>query len=90
VTLQRKSSVSDPYLHCHERNSLDVQNLGTGQDLDPLLGRDVVGNGSGVLASVHQQKVQLMNERQFSIIIFLMFRVDRSQKNLFLSTIDPI
>jgi hypothetical protein len=61
VTLQRRS-VSDPYLHCLERNSLDVQNLGTGQDLDPLLGRDVVGDGSGVLAGVHQQEVQLKDK----------------------------
>jgi hypothetical protein len=40
-------------------DSLDVDNLGTGQDLDPLLGRDVVGNGGSVLVGVHQQEVQL-------------------------------
>ena len=40
-------------------DSLDVDNLGTGQDLDPLLGRDVVSNGGSVLVGVHQQEVQL-------------------------------
>ena len=61
----------------HFPNSLDVDNLGTGQDLDPLLGRDVVGNGGSVLVGVHQQEVQLRFQQYWTrkSAIYLLFGV---------------
>lgn len=38
---------------------LNTQNLSPSDDLDPLLAAHAVGNGSGVLARVHEQKLEL-------------------------------
>lgn len=38
---------------------LNTQNLSSSDDLDPLLAAHTVGDGSGVLARMHEQKLEL-------------------------------
>lgn len=42
-----------------KEHSLDTQNLSPSDDFDPLLAAHTVGDGSGVLARVHEQKFEL-------------------------------
>lgn len=42
-----------------DKHSLDVQDLGPGDDVDSLLGRDGVSDLTGELASVHHEEVDL-------------------------------
>lgn len=42
-----------------KEHSLNTQNLSPSDDLDPRLAAHAVGNGSGVLARVHEQKLEL-------------------------------
>lgn len=42
-----------------KEHSLNTQNLSSSDDLDPLLAAHTVGDGSGVLARMHEQKLEL-------------------------------
>lgn len=44
-----------------KRDPLDTKDLGSGQDLNPLLRRDTVSDSGGVFVVVHEQQVEVVD-----------------------------